>query len=231
MQYLIDLIILAIIALTILISAKRGFVRIVIETVGLLLAVFITFSIHTPLATATYEKMVAPAVSEALSSAVNNSAEQTAQEIWEKLPGYVKDNPIFPGVSKETLTEAVGNAVSSGENMQGKISDALIKPTAIRVLSLIYAAALMAVFSAVVRLAATALNRVFSFKLAGRINTVLGAALGLLRGMISAGLFCVVISLLVSFTKDGFWIFTPEALEASWFFSIFEKFPITLYYQ
>ena len=48
MNFLLDLIVLAIIAAVALISARRGFVRVAIELVGFIAAIFITFTISTP---------------------------------------------------------------------------------------------------------------------------------------------------------------------------------------
>ena len=48
MNFLLDLIVLAIIAAVALISARRGFVRVAIELVGFIAAIFITFTIRRP---------------------------------------------------------------------------------------------------------------------------------------------------------------------------------------
>ena len=62
MNYLLDLIVIAIIAAVALISAKRGFVRVVIELAGFIAAIFISFTISTPLANLTYDKIIEPPI-------------------------------------------------------------------------------------------------------------------------------------------------------------------------
>ena len=62
MNFLLDLIVLAIIAAVALISARRGFVRVAIELVGFIAAIFITFTISTPLASLTYDKIIEPPI-------------------------------------------------------------------------------------------------------------------------------------------------------------------------
>ena len=57
MSIIIDLIVLAIIGLFIYTSAKRGFVKVLVEVAGFVLAVIITFTISSPLADATYDKI------------------------------------------------------------------------------------------------------------------------------------------------------------------------------
>ena len=221
MQYMIDLIIVAIILFVILLSAKRGFVRIIIETVGFALALFISFTIHTPLANLTYDKMIMPAIEEAISDTEGKTPEETSARIWEKLPSYVKNNSLFPEISQETLTMAVEKGFSAKENTAEQISDSLIRPTAVRILSLFYSMALVSVLMVIVRFAAAAVNRAVSFRLAGKINTLLGGLIGVVRGIMTAVLFCLAVSLLISFKKSGIWIFTPEALEQSFFWQSF----------
>ena len=62
MSIVLDLIVLAIILFTVFMSAKRGFVRVALEVVGFIAAVFITFTISTPLVNITYDKIIAPPI-------------------------------------------------------------------------------------------------------------------------------------------------------------------------
>lgn len=221
MQYVIDLIIAAIILTVIFLSAKRGFVRIVIETIGFVLVLLISFTIHTPLANLTYDKMIMPAIEEAVADTKDATQEEMTDTVWEKLPSYVKDNSLSPGVSREALSKAVEKSFSAGEKTATDLSESLIRPTAVQVLSVFYAMILMSVLMIIVRLIAKAVNRAVSFRLAGKINTVLGGVIGVVRGAVAAILFCLGLSLLLSFNKDGIWIFTPEALDQSFFWQCF----------
>ena len=62
MSVVLDIIVLAIILVTVFLSAKRGFVRVLIELVGFVAAVFISFTISTPLADMTYDKIIEPPI-------------------------------------------------------------------------------------------------------------------------------------------------------------------------
>ena len=64
-------------------------------------------------------------------------------------------------------------------------------------------------------------ERYFSFSIIGKLNRILGGIAGIPKGIIIAMLFCMIISLIVSLTPDGFLIFKTEAMEKSWFFSHF----------
>ena len=76
MNYLLDLIVIAIIAAVALISARRGFVRVVIELAGFIAAILITLTISTPLASLTYDKIIEPPIVSSVSKATGDSVTQ-----------------------------------------------------------------------------------------------------------------------------------------------------------
>ena len=75
MSITLDLIVIAIIILMVLISAKRGFVRVAVEAVGFVAAIILSLSLSTTLADVTYQKAIEPAI---LSSVENATAETTS---------------------------------------------------------------------------------------------------------------------------------------------------------
>lgn len=80
-SFLIDLILAVIIGLAVYFSARRGFVRTFVEAVGFIVAAVLAFTICTPLAGATYDKIIEPPVLEMVSDEVNANFKETLQEI------------------------------------------------------------------------------------------------------------------------------------------------------
>ncbi len=222
MSYIIDLIVLAIVAVTVLISAKRGFVRIFIETAGFLLACWVALSFNTPLANKTYDNMIEPAIVSSVAQATESTAELTTDSIWDELPDMLKTGISSFGITKQSLDETVSqNVGSSIESTVQSVSQELIKPSVTSLLEMVYAALLLAVLLLAVKLLARLVNRLFSIKLTRRLNQILGGIIGIPKGMVIAVLFCLLVSLVVSFHKGGVWIFTKESLQESWFFNHF----------
>ena len=62
MGIILDLIILAIIVIFAFLSAKKGFVRTLIELVGFFLAIFIASSISPAISNGVYDKFIEPAI-------------------------------------------------------------------------------------------------------------------------------------------------------------------------
>lgn len=224
MSIIIDLIILAIIVLTVIISAKRGFVRTLIELVGFIAAVFISFTISTPLANTTYDKIIEPSILSSVSStadtAVDSSATGTLDDFWEQIPEWVKGSFEKSGITKDSLDQIISDNVGKGvQSVVETASENVIKPAVINTLKLIYQAVLLIVLMALVKPVAKLVNKLFSFSVIGTANRILGGVVGVPKGIIYAIEICLLITLAVSFTKNGFWIFTKDALEGSIFFS------------
>lgn len=221
MSWLFDLIALAIVVITVIVSARRGFVRVVVEVIGFILAVLITFTIHTPLAEMTYDKIIEPPVVEAVTKTGSETAGQTADRMWNALPELVKSGSSLFGITKEKIDQDVEEKIAqNAESTATNLSQSVIKPAVVRFLALIYAVVLLIVLLIAVKFLAKAINKLFSFSLVGKVNRVLGGILGIPKGIVFAVLFCLIISLIVSFTKNGFLIFTREMLDGSRFYSL-----------
>ena len=68
------------------------------------------------------------------------------------------------------------------------------------------------------KILARILNKIFSFSIVGKLNSILGGILGIPKGALLALIFCMLTILIVTVSKDGFWIFTDRAVESSYVF-------------
>ena len=219
MNYLLDLIVIAIIAAVALISARRGFVRVVIELAGFIAAILITLTISTPLASLTYDKIIEPPIVSSVSKATGDSVTQITDDTWNALPEFIRKYSENAGFSKESINKSINENMGNGaEGATRAASQNVVKPIVSRLLTLIYALLIMIVL---VKLLAKFLNGIFSFSIIGKLNRILGGIAGIPKGIIIAMLFCMIISLIVSLTPGGFLIFKTEAMEKSWFFTHF----------
>ncbi len=241
---LIDLVLILIIGFAVYFSARKGFVRTVVEAVGLLAAVIITLTICTPLANATYDKIIEPPLLEATAEKVNASFEgqldkvpdfnvnseqftQLKSQISSSINDFIKDlpkvvqnfieqsgletNKLFENTDTEINgEETIGN---TAQNLVRDISQTKIKPIAVELISAFYSLVVLTVLLIAVKILAVSLNKVFSFSLAGKLNTFFGGVCGLIKGLAIAFLLCAVIYTVISFTENGSWIFTLQNIE------------------
>lgn len=212
---ILDLIVVGIIVLMVILSAKRGFVRTVVEVVGFVLAIMVAISLGSGVAGMIYDNTVGPNIVSVADNTIDNTAQEIIDDAWDALPDFVVKNAEAFGISKEKINESLADI--GGENKQDAVEQAInnsIRPIFVRIVGMLCSFILFIILSFVVKLLAKLLNGIFSFSIAGDINRTLGGIAGLFKGVVFAVIFCVVIGMLVSFT-GGFWIFTHEALEAS----------------
>ena len=224
MSFLIDLIVVAIIALFIFTSARRGFVKVLIEVIGFVLAIMLTFTISTPLANVTYDKIIEPPILEAAADVSADSIEEMKQSALNALPDFVTENAELLGFSIEEFADTI-NTESLSSSMANPVQTAsqqVIKPAVSKILELLYSIILMIILTFVVKIVARFVNKLFSFSVIGTANKILGGVIGIPKGIIFAIVFCMIISLIVSLSGE-FLFFTKENIDNTLFFKTFAE--------
>lgn len=246
---LIDLILALIIGLSVYFSARRGFVRTFVEAVGLITAAVLAFTICTPLANVTYDKIIEPPVLKMVSNELDANFKETLHEIPDfiadekeinefknqinisvekiakALPHFVQKHIEKTGIDADTiLKNAVDiadeddTAGKTAEKLAKSISQNKFKPIAVQILSYVYSFVVFALALLVVKILARVLNKAFSFSIAGKLNTALGGACGLVKGVAFAFGLCLLIYVIISFTQNGIWIFSVENIDKTFIF-------------
>ncbi len=216
MNWILDLIILGILLLTILISAKKGFVKAVVETAGFIAAVILAFTISSPLAEVTYDKIIEPPIL----NAVEASTQSAENDAISAVPDFITKNAERFGVSLEEFEDKILTDISGSAAATTKTaSQDVLKPVATKILALVYSVVLVIILLVVVKFFAKIINKIFSFSIVGKLNRTLGGVLGFIKGSVFAILFCMVVALIMAFAGD-FLIFTEENINSSYLFKL-----------
>lgn len=218
MSFVLDLIVLAIIAVFALLSAKKGFVRTIIEIVGFVLVILLANNLSPQISDYTYDKLVEPAI---VSSAENMQVGESVMNLsLDNMPSLVSkilgsnfDISGFQSIINENINNGVKSAVASA-------SQTVVKPIVTGIFDLIFTLIITVVLLAVVNFIAKLVNKLFSFSLVGKANKILGAILGIIKGVVISAIICTIISLIVPLTKEGFWIFTQSNIDSSLIFKL-----------
>ena len=220
MNIILDLIVVAIIALTVILSVKRGFVRSAVELAGFVLAVVLAFNLGPVLADTTYESVirepVAKTVAGSLDSAVGEQVTSLSDKVWSGIPSFITSNAEKFGITRDVMDSSL-NAVTSNNtaDIALELTDKVVKPVAVAGLKVVYGFLIFIILAILAKILAKPINKLFSISFVGTLNRLLGAVLGLGKGIVYAILFCAIISIIVIFTDSGFLIFTKENIEAS----------------
>ncbi len=222
MGFLLDIIVVAIIALTAFLAARRGFVRTFIEVVGFFLSIYLAFALSGSLAQVTYDKAVEPSVVGTIENAIGettlNVSETTINQIWDEIPQFLTAMAEKNGLTKSTLSQEVQRFTDHSGAGIAQVAADFVEPAIVSILRVLFGVLIFIVLLILIKFLAKFINRVFKLPLVGSLNTVLGAVLGVAKGFIYAFLICTVLSALAVVLKDGFLIFTPKAIESSFLF-------------
>ena len=105
MSILLDVFVIAIILLCVFVSAKRGFVSVLVETVGIIAAFCLALTFSTPLATLTYNKIIEPSVVERIEAKAQDTAEVTAEQITQAVPESIMNTALALGLPVDEIIE------------------------------------------------------------------------------------------------------------------------------
>ncbi len=218
MSFALDLIVLAIIAVFALLSAKKGFVRTVIEIVGFVLVILLANNLSPQISDYTYDKLVEPAIVSSVEKMqvgenVTNLSLDNMPSLVSKILGSNFDITGFQSIINENINNGVKSAVTSA-------SQTVVKPIVTGIFDLIFTLIITVVLLAVVNFVAKLANKLFSFSLVGKANKILGAILGIIKGVVISAIICTIISLIVPLTKEGFLIFTQSNIDSSLIFKL-----------
>lgn len=214
MGWILDLLVIAIVAYYAYISAKRGFVRTLIELVGFVAIFLIITKAGAPLSESLFKAAFRGPVLSKVQTTLDESAVSSVEAVTEALPGFVVNGAAFLGID---IDEAVVTDDTTAALAEG-ITDNVIGPV---ITSLIYAIISLLLFGLgmyLVRILARAVNSLFKISFVGVVNRLLGAVLGLGKGLVVAFVICLVITVIVAFTQNGFLCFTKENIEQSMIF-------------
>ncbi len=205
----VDIIIVLVLLFFIWSSARRGFVRTVIDIVGYILAMFVAFSISGTIANAAYDNLVKPSISSAieerLSQASGESAQQVISDAFDNMPSVITSAAENFGITKESTIERYSGALDNGAASAAEaITDYVAGPVIISIFTGVAVIIILITLMCIVHVIARAANGVISkVPIVGGLNKVLGAITGVIKGALIALLLCVVLTIVLNLIPNG----------------------------
>lgn len=218
MGFILDLIIVAIVVLSVILAAKKGFVKSVFNIAGFVAAIILSLTFSAPISDYMYEKTIEPVVIKSVEGMINDSEKLVSEKVFDNLPNFIKNTAERFNINEESL-----NVVGNSSEVAQKISNDVVRPVAHSILKAIISIVLIIVLSILFKFLAKVLNKIFSFSIVGTLNRTLGGALGLVRGLTFVTIFVLAVNIIISFT-GGFLFFTNESVEASNIFKLIASF-------
>lgn len=216
MAYIVDIIILAIFALVIFTSAKKGFFRSFIDFAGSFIAFALAKIFSESAAKTVFESFVASGAEEALAKNLGDMGTtgytEQVENILSSLPSGLNGILQIMGIDSEVLIEKVSQADLNGGNLVESLMNSVVVPlgTAVVQFVLFVVSAIVLIF--VIKVLSKAVDKlVKKLPVIKGFNKTLGAVFGILRGFIIVVVVSMLISVVVSFTSNDALISSVES--------------------
>lgn len=232
MWIILDLMVIAIVLIYVIVSAKRGFVRTLIELVGFGLSIYLSFLIGGAVANGVYDTVIEPSIVDTVVAKVDETATGSINDaidaVWESVPKTIEQTAqhlgITPASVKNSIDTATLDTTAGAQQVALEVTDAVARPVIVPLIKTLVAIVLFIVLMFVVKLLAKVINRAFSLPLIGGLNRTLGGLLGFAKGLIVAAVVCILLSTIVAVTTNGFLFFTAANIERTALFKLLAGF-------
>ncbi len=215
MYYIIDIILVCLIVLIIILGAKKGFVATLTDLVAGILAVVTAKIVSSPVADILYNNVIRNIVLDFISEKYAEievglaSLMDNAFSVFDFLP-----EGIYTFISQAGIfdSEAISNEIISSITSVEQLESEVVAPILISVLGLICFAGLSIVFTIVFRIVGRLVAKIIKISnLADKLDSLLGAVFGLIKGCLYVFIIAAVISVasfasetLAAYTADSF---------------------------
>lgn len=217
MPYIIDAIIVIIVAVTVILGYRKGFIRTIIQLTGCIVAFVLALSLSKTVSAMVYDGFLRDGLHDKIetvwSETVSNGAAQTLTEqtesVLEALPVFVQT-----ALDAETITQKIRDSIGNSETataVADGLVDELIRPVMVAVVRFIAFLILFLILMLVIRLLAKLLKPITKMPLIRQTDGLLGAAVGLVKGFLFALVAVTVMELIAAGAAGG--PFTQENLD------------------
>ena len=221
MPYVLDIALVLILAVGVFIGVKRGCAKMLVRVVGTLLAVAVAASLSGQLAGGIFDGwlsgLIKTEIAEKLPELSSGNLSQTITEVLDGLPTFVVDFVEQQQVDLEAVAEQVweqanGNAEQLKETVATSLTEQVVRPISVAVLTVLCFLLLLILLLIAVRLLASVVDKIFKLPLLGSLNKILGGALGMVQGVLWVAVAVMIIQL-VAYSGGSEGLINPTVLE------------------
>lgn len=208
MTYIVDIIIVAIFALIIIISAVKGFFKSFIDFAGSMIAVLLARMFSESCAKAVFDSVIAPGAEKLLGQNLGEVGTvdytQQIENALNSLPEGLDGILQIMGIDSQTIMDKASSGIDlNGENLVESLMNTIVIPVGTAVLQFILFVIFAVVLIIAIRIFAKLFDKIFKkLPVIKGLNKSLGAVFGILRGLIIVVVVSMLISVVVSFTDN-----------------------------
>lgn len=203
MALILDLLIIAIIALSVFLAYKKGLIRTLFSLVGFVAAVVLAINLSAPVAKWLNDEFINPAVKNVVLSAVNGNDkvkdyEETLNkvnvvDVFQEMPESLRTFLENLNVDVDGIIDAAENSEKNSLAAKERLIDSVADPISEAISNTAAIIGLMIIFFLVLLIATRLLDAIFRvLPFAKSINSAGGIVFGLIRGLLFVMIFCAI---------------------------------------
>ncbi len=215
MTYIVDIIIVAIFALVIFTSAKKGFFKSLVDLIGSLVAVVIAKLLSESAAKAVFDGFVAKGAESALAKSLGEAGSldyvEQIENALASLPEGLNGILQIMGVDSTTLMDKLSGVNLNGDNLVESLMNSVVVPLGTAVVQFVLFVVLALAMIFAVKVFAKVIDKIVKkLPVIKGFNKTMGAVFGIFRGLIIVVIISMLVSGVVGFTGNEMLIESVE---------------------
>lgn len=221
MSILIDIAVIALIAVFAFIGYRKGLVKTLLNFAGVFIALIAAFYIASPLSSFVFDTFFIDRIHNGVNKAIVNSAADTVTGAVAAVPDYIKKGAkaLDINVEKVISDSDPKSGVSFAEDVAETITQKVARPIVTRLLAIILFIILFVLLRVLIKVIANALNLVARLPGLNLANRTLGAVIGFAEGLLIAYVCCFAIMQIADIKGGSFLGVSMDTLSDTYIFS------------
>jgi len=221
MSILIDIAVIALIAVFAFIGYRKGLVKTLLNFAGVFIALIAAFYIASPLSSFIFDTFFIDRIHNGVNKAIVNSAADTVTGAVAAVPDYIKKGAkaLDINVEKVISDSDPESGVSFAEDVAETITQKVARPIVTRLLAIILFIILFVLLRVLIKVIANALNLVARLPGLNLANRTLGAVIGFAEGLLIAYVCCFAIMQIADIKGGSFLGVSMDTLSDTYIFS------------
>ncbi len=225
---LLDIIVIAIIALFAFSGFKRGLVYSIIGVFGSLIAAALSSLAATFLSLSIYESFFLTRIQETVAESLSalpeiSSASQKAQCLFDSMPSVLVNTLNLTGITQDSLTNEIKTSMIREVPV---LVESLVRPMIVRLITIILTAILFVVFTFLIKLAANVLTKTIDIAKLSTANKLAGAIFGLGEAVVLIMVFSLILYFIMMFLSPEHCMSVQNMIDSSYLYKGIYQFSL-----
>lgn len=201
MSIVLDVILVVIFAAFVLVAAKKGFVKTLLELVAVAAALVLAYQFSPVVAQGAYDGFVKESMITSIEEQIDenfdtSTAAKKAEVTLEALPDFMVSLASSAGVEINDIKAKIASEKFSSKNVATELVEKVAEPIVIGALTIVFFMILAIVLIFALKFVAHLVSKLFDVPLVGTANKILGGALGACKGVIVLLFLCTILDFL-----------------------------------